>query len=130
MFFHSSSFTGNPIACAAALASLEIWDEEPVFERIAAIAAVHDRRLPGFHGHPHVAEVRQSGTIAALEIAVPEGGYLASVGQKLYAHYLAEGVLLRPLGNVVYVLPPYCIPDTDLERIYDVIERSLDIIGN
>jgi adenosylmethionine-8-amino-7-oxononanoate aminotransferase len=77
-----------------------------------------------------VADVRQSGTIAAIEIAVPEGGYLASVGQKLYAHYLAEGVLLRPLGNVVYVLPPYCIPDTDLERIYDVIERSLDIIGN
>jgi adenosylmethionine-8-amino-7-oxononanoate aminotransferase len=130
MFFHSSSFTGNPIACAAALASLEIWDEEPVFERIAAIAAFHQRRLPGLRGRPQVADVRQAGTIAAIEIAVPEGGYLASVGQTLYAHYLAEGVLLRPLGNVVYVLPPYCIPETDLERIYDVIERSLDIIGN
>lgn len=130
MFFHSSSFTGNPIACAAALASLEIWDEEPVFERIAAISAFHARRLPAFRGRPQVADVRQAGTIAAIEIAVPEGGYLASVGQRLYAHYLAEGVLLRPLGNVVYVLPPYCIPETDLERIYDVIERSLDIIGN
>ena len=130
MFFHSSSFTGNPIACAAALASLEIWDEEPVFERIAAISAFHQSRLPAFRGRPQVADVRQAGTIAAIEIAVPEGGYLASVGQRLYAHYLAEGVLLRPLGNVVYVLPPYCIPETDLERIYDVIERSLDIIGN
>jgi adenosylmethionine-8-amino-7-oxononanoate aminotransferase len=130
MFFHSSSFTGNPIACAAALASLEIWDEEPVFERIAAIAAVHARRLPALRDRPHVAEVRQAGTIAAIELHVPEGGYLASVGQTLYAFYLAHGVLLRPLGNVVYVLPPYCISETDLERIYDVIERSLDTLGN
>ncbi|HSO43560.1 MAG TPA: adenosylmethionine--8-amino-7-oxononanoate transaminase [Rhodospirillales bacterium] len=130
MFFHSSSFTGNPIACAAALASLEIWDEEPVHQRIAAIAAFHARRLPAFRGRHEVADVRQAGTIAAIEIRVPEGGYLAAVGQKLHAFYLAQGVLLRPLGNVVYVLPPYCISETDLERIYDVIERSLDIIGN
>jgi adenosylmethionine-8-amino-7-oxononanoate aminotransferase len=130
MFFHSSSFTGNPIACAAALASLEIWDEEPVRERIAAIAAFHERRLAAFRGRTEISDVRQTGTIAAIEIRVPKGGYLSSLAPKLYDFYLANGVLLRPLGNVVYVLPPYCISATDLERIYDVIERSLDIIGN
>lgn len=130
MFFHSSSFTGNPIACAAALASLEIWDMEPVMERIAEIAAFHEQRLPALRAHPAVVDVRQTGTIAALEIAVPEGGYLAPLGNRLYDHYLENGVLLRPLGNVVYVLPPYCIATTDLERIYDVIERSLDLIAD
>lgn len=130
MFFHSSSFTGNPIACAAALASLEIWDAEPVMERIAAIAAFHERRLPALHGHPALSDVRQTGTIAALEIFVPEGGYLAPLGSRLYDYYLENGVLLRPLGNVVYVLPPYCVTATELERIYDVIERSLDLIAD
>ncbi|MBL8660660.1 MAG: adenosylmethionine--8-amino-7-oxononanoate transaminase [Rhodospirillales bacterium] len=128
MFFHSSSFTGNPIACAAALASLEIWDAEPVMERIAAIAAFHERRLSALRPHPRLADVRQTGTIAAMEIRVPEGGYLSALAPRLYDFYLENGVLLRPLGNVVYVLPPYCITATDLERIYDVIERSLDLV--
>ncbi len=130
MFFHSSSFTGNPIACAAALASLEIWRTEPVMERIAAIAAFHERRLSTLRAHPALADVRQTGTIAAMEIRVPGGGYLSSLAPRLYDYYLENGVLLRPLGNVVYVLPPYCITATDLERIYDVIERSLDLIAD
>lgn len=130
MFFHSSSFTGNPIACAAALASLDIWDTEPVRERIAAIAAFHERHLPTLRARPEIADARQCGTIAAVDIHVPEGGYLSALAPRLYAFYLENGVLLRPLGNVVYVLPPYCVTATDLERIYDVIERSLDLIGN
>jgi adenosylmethionine-8-amino-7-oxononanoate aminotransferase len=130
MFFHSTSFTGNPIACAAALASLEIWEIEPVAERIAAIAAVHEHRLQSLRGHPLLADVRQSGTIAAMEIRVGDQGYLASLAPRLYDYYLGSGVLLRPLGNVVYVLPPYCIAETDLELIYDVIERSLELIAD
>ncbi len=65
-----------------------------------------------------------------MEIRVPEGGYLSPLAPRLYDFYLENGVLLRPLGNVVYVLPPYCITATDLERIYDVIERSLDLIAD
>jgi adenosylmethionine-8-amino-7-oxononanoate aminotransferase len=128
MFFHSTSFTGNPIACAAALASLDIWDREPVFERIEAIARQHARRLPALRAHPDVVDVRQTGTIAAIEIRVPESGYLSALAPRLYDFFIGRGVLLRPLGNVVYVLPPYCISSADLDRIYDVIHDALDAL--
>jgi adenosylmethionine---8-amino-7-oxononanoate aminotransferase len=127
-FFHSSSFTGNAIASAAALANLEIWETEPVMERIAVIARHHARRLSEFAGRTEVAEVRQAGTIAAIELKAPDSGYLAGLGPKLAAFYLQRDVLLRPLGNVVYVLPPYCIGADDLDRIYDVIYDSLALL--
>jgi adenosylmethionine-8-amino-7-oxononanoate aminotransferase len=128
MFFHSSSFTGNPITCAAALANLEIWETEPVMARIAAITDHHKRRLDRLKGHPLLADVRQTGTIAAIEIRDRDRGYLAGLGPRLYDFYLSRGVLLRPLGTVVYVLPPYCITSSELDRIYDVIEDSLGIL--
>jgi adenosylmethionine-8-amino-7-oxononanoate aminotransferase len=128
MFFHSSSFTGNPIACAAALASLTIWDEEPVFDRIEAIAAHHRRRLAALQDHAAVIDVRQTGTVAAVEIKAPRGGYLSEMGPKLYKFFIGRGVLLRPLGNVVYVLPPYCITSQDLDALYDAISDALDLI--
>jgi adenosylmethionine-8-amino-7-oxononanoate aminotransferase len=124
-FFHSTSYTGNAIACAAALANLEVWEREPVAERIAAIAAHHEKRLAGVRGRRNVAEARQTGTIAAIEIAVADVGYLAALGPKLNAFYLERDVLLRSLGNVVYAMPPYCVSSDDLDRIYDVIEESL-----
>ena len=74
MFFHSSSYTGNPIACAAALANLEIWESEPVLRRIGAIAARHAERLPAFRSRDDVADVRQCGSIAALEVRAPQVG--------------------------------------------------------
>ena len=128
-FFHSSSFTGNAIACAAALANLEIWESEAVMERIDKIAAHHAVRLSAFRGRSGVKDVRQTGTIAAIELAVSDSGYLAGLGPKLAAFYLESDVLLRPLGNVVYVLPPYCVSTADLDRIYDVIDRSFALAG-
>jgi adenosylmethionine-8-amino-7-oxononanoate aminotransferase len=127
-FWHSSSYTGNPLACAAAVANLQVWEEEPVLERIAAIADYHAARVPAFKGHPALADARQAGTITAFEVRSSLGGYLDDLALKLYRFYLAEGVLLRPLGNVVYVLPPYCVTTRDLDRIYDVIEQSLDAL--
>jgi adenosylmethionine---8-amino-7-oxononanoate aminotransferase len=129
MFFHSTSFTGNAIACAAAVANLEIWEREPVGERIAAISAQHGRALERFRGRPEVAEVRQTGTIAAIELRAPDAGYLAGLGPRLNAFYLARNVLLRALGNVVYVLPPYCIETGELDRIYETIDDSLALVG-
>jgi adenosylmethionine-8-amino-7-oxononanoate aminotransferase len=128
-FFHSSSFTGNAIACAAALANLEIWENEPVRARVRAIAEFHAKALAEFRGRPQIADARQTGTIAALELRVPDAGYLAALGPKLSAFYLERDVLLRPLGNVVYLLPPYCTRANELERIYGTIDESLALIG-
>ena len=127
-FFHSTSYTGNAIACAAALANLEIFEREPVMARIAEIARDHARALVHFRDRYEIADARQAGTIAAIEIAVPDAGYLAELGPKLNRFYLERDVLLRSLGNVVYVLPPYCTTSTELDRIYATIEESLALV--
>lgn len=120
-FFHSSSYTANPIACAAALANIEIWEREPVQERIAALGAMQAERLGRFADDARFENVRQLGTIAALDLKVGDAGYLAGVGPRLAAHFLARGILLRPLGNTIYVMPPYCTAAADLDRVYAAI---------
>ena len=124
--FHGHSFTGNALGCAAALASLEVFATEPVRERIAAIAAHHARRLEQLRTHPRVAAIRQAGTVAILEVAAETHGYLDAMGPRLRKFYMDRGVLLRPLGPVVYVLPPYCIRPSELDEVWDVIEQSLE----
>jgi adenosylmethionine-8-amino-7-oxononanoate aminotransferase len=128
-FFHGHSYTGNPIACAAANASLEIFATEPVFMRIAAIERVHIERLAKLSAHPQVGDVRHIGSIGALELDVADPGYLSALRPKLYQFYLSRGVLLRPLGNVVYVLPPYAITPAELNFVYDVIEESRSLVS-
>jgi adenosylmethionine-8-amino-7-oxononanoate aminotransferase len=125
-FFHSSSYTANPIACAAAVANLEAWENEPVQERIATLAARHAERLAPFRGDPRFSGVRQIGTIAALDLRVEQAGYLAGVGPKLSAFFLDKGLLLRPLGNTIYVLPPYCTTADELDLVYGAIDEAAD----
>jgi adenosylmethionine-8-amino-7-oxononanoate aminotransferase len=120
-FFHSSSFTANPIACAAGRANLEIWRTEPVRDRIAALGRWQEERLAPFRADPRFAQVRRLGTITALDLKVPDPGYLAGIGLELMAFCLARGVLLRPLGNTIYVMPPYCVTQAELDLVYDVI---------
>lgn len=121
MFFHSSSYTANPIACAAAVANLEIWRDEPVLERIAALAEWQQARLDALTG---VTGKRRIGTITAMEVPVGDGGYLAAIGPRLLKHFRERDVLLRPLGNTVYVMPPYCISDEDLDAVYEAIATA------
>ena len=128
-FFHGHSYTANPIACAAANASLRIFEAEPVFERIAAIEKVHAERLPGLAAHPSVADVRHIGSVAAIELKVPDPGYLSSLRPRLYQFFLNRGVLLRPLGNVVYILPPYVITVDQLNFVYGAIQDSLALVS-
>jgi adenosylmethionine-8-amino-7-oxononanoate aminotransferase len=122
MFFHSSSYTANPIACAAAVANLEIWRDEPVLERIADLGARQQARLDGIEG---VAGKRRIGTIAAMDVPVPDGGYLAAIGPRLLKHFRELDVLLRPLGNTLYVMPPYCISDGELDSVYNAIATAV-----
>ncbi|HET7101939.1 MAG TPA: adenosylmethionine--8-amino-7-oxononanoate transaminase, partial [Terriglobia bacterium] len=125
-FFHGHSYTGSPLACAAGIASLKIFESEPVFERIASIERVHAERLPGLKKHPAVGDARTIGTVAAVEIEADDTGYLSKLRPFLYDFFLKKGVLLRPLGNIVYILPPYVITPDELHHIYDVIEEALD----
>jgi adenosylmethionine---8-amino-7-oxononanoate aminotransferase len=125
-FFHGHSYTANPLGCAAALASLDVFETEPVFERIAAIERVHHKRAPELRQHPAVGDVRMVGTVAAIELRDDDPGYFSSVKPFLYDFYLQRGVLLRPLGNVVYILPPYVVTPEELHGVYDAIAESLD----
>ena len=127
-FFHSTSFTGNPLACAAALASLEIWDEEPVMERIGSLSQSQAAAAKIFEQRDDVSAVRHYGTILALDVVDNVQGYLSDLGPRLYRFFLDHDVLLRPIGNTVYVLPPYCVTRDDLDRIYDTIHDALDAV--
>jgi adenosylmethionine-8-amino-7-oxononanoate aminotransferase len=120
MFFHSSSYTANPIACAAANANIAIWQEEPVLDRIGALVHRQARRLDRLD-HPLIVGKRQLGTITAMEFVDPYGDYLSAMAPMLGRFFRDNGLLLRPMGNTVYVMPPYCIDDKDLDAIYDAI---------
>ncbi len=120
-FFHSSSYTANPVACAAAAANLGVWRDEPVRERVAGLARMQEERLAPFRSDPRFMNVRRCGTVVALDLVVTDPGYLAEQGPRLAAHFLARNILLRPLGNTIYVLPPYCIGSAELDMIYAAI---------
>ncbi len=119
--FHGHSYTGNPLGCAAALAGLEIFEHEPVFERMAMIEQMHRRLLQKIGSIPAVTRTRVLGTVAAFDISTDDEGYLSAATGDLAVKAMEHGILLRPLGNVVYLLPPFCITETELEYIYDFI---------
>jgi adenosylmethionine---8-amino-7-oxononanoate aminotransferase len=132
-FLHSHSYTGNPLACAAALATLEIFATEPVLERNGALAARMAARAAPLAAHPHVAEVRQCGMILAIETVRDRNTREPFPWQerrslRAYRHALSRGVLLRPLGGVIYCMPPYVISPEEIDLMIDVaaecVERS------
>jgi adenosylmethionine---8-amino-7-oxononanoate aminotransferase len=127
-FYHGHSYTGNALACAAANANLQIFADEPVFDRIATIARITAERLQQFRKMHQVGDARQIGTIGAVELRADDPGYLSAMRPKLYNFFLERGVLLRPLGNVVYVLPPYVISPEELNRAYDVIQEAVETL--
>jgi adenosylmethionine-8-amino-7-oxononanoate aminotransferase len=125
MFYHSSSYTANPIACAAAVANLAIWRDEPVRQRIATLGARHQAMLDRLATLPGVTNPRRCGTIAAIDLEVADGGYLSSLAPRLMAHFREAGVLLRPLGNTIYAMPPYCIDEADHALIEHTITGAI-----
>ncbi|MBA2077785.1 adenosylmethionine--8-amino-7-oxononanoate transaminase [Rhodanobacter sp. PCA2] len=130
-FLHSHSYTGNPLACSAALATLAIFRDEPVLERNRALAAHLARRLEPLREHPHVAEVRQTGMIAAVELVADKATRRPFAaedrrGLRVYLHGLQHGALLRPLGNVVYFMPPYVASASELDLLVEVATAGIE----
>ncbi|WP_293917342.1 MULTISPECIES: adenosylmethionine--8-amino-7-oxononanoate transaminase [unclassified Sphingobacterium] len=125
--FHGHSFTASPLACTAALASMELLLQAHTLENIQRIVLQHERFAMELKSHPRVAVVRQQGTILALEWRTgEETSYFSDMHEKLYPYFLNKGILLRPLGNIIYLVPPYCITDEDLAYIYETILEALD----
>ncbi len=125
-FFHSSSFTANPIACAAALENLRIWQDEPVAARIQALCQSQAQQMTRLSALTNIEATRQLGTVTAFDVVVERQGYLAEIGPQLMQAFAQHNVLLRPLGSTVYVMPIYATSDSDLAQIYDAI---IDEVG-
>ncbi|HTQ81292.1 MAG TPA: aminotransferase class III-fold pyridoxal phosphate-dependent enzyme, partial [Thermoanaerobaculia bacterium] len=122
--FHGHSYTGNALACAVALESLALFEEEDRLGRAVALERLFAERLARLAGHPGVAETRGLGVMAAVELkAEVGGGYLDARGPRLGAAALERGVLLRPLGNILYLLPPLVTTDAEAHRAFDVLEE-------
>ena len=129
-FFHSSSYTANPIACAAANANLAIWREEPVSQRIDALAARQAEGAEILADVPGITNLRQAGTILALDYRVEQGaGYLSDLAPRLLAYFREAGLLIRPLGNTAYLMPPYCIEAGDLERCHEALAQAAGLVA-
>jgi adenosylmethionine-8-amino-7-oxononanoate aminotransferase len=124
-FLHSHSYTGNALACRAGLATLEIFQQQPILENNKRLAAFMSKIAARFNEHPHVAEVRQTGMIVAIEMVKKKDTrepypWQERRGQRVYQYALSRGVLLRPLGNVIYFMPPYIITEEQLLMLVKV----------
>jgi adenosylmethionine-8-amino-7-oxononanoate aminotransferase len=130
-FLHSHSFTGNALACAAALATLRIFQDEPVLVRNQALSARLEQRAGELADHRHVAEVRQRGMIVAVELVQDRQTrepfpWQERRGLRVYRHALSRGVLLRPIGDVVYFMPPYVISPEEIDLIVEVAREGIE----
>lgn len=126
-FFHGHSYTGNPTACAAAIASLDLIEKPSFKEDLARIGAQHQAFAEQLKTNPKVTNVRSTGTILAFEVVTGESNsYFNNIRDVLYNAFIERKVLLRPLGNTVYILPPFVITNEQLQKVYAVIEEVLE----
>ena len=128
-FFHSSSFTANPIACAAALANLDVWEKTDARARVSRLCDMQAARIARFADDPRVSSARCLGTIAALDLNLESREYLSTIALDLIGFFNARGLVLRPLGATIYVLPPYCVTADDLDLAYDAIAEAVDVFA-
>ena len=126
--FHGHTFTANPTGCAAAIASMELLFTDEMQNNIKRVNKRHVDFEMRIKQHPKVKTTRVLGVIFALEIAAEGESYYGIMRNKLYDFFIKNGVIMRPVGNIIYILPPYIISDNQLNRIYDVIEEALEII--
>jgi adenosylmethionine-8-amino-7-oxononanoate aminotransferase len=130
-FFHGHSFTANPLACAVALASLDLLVSGGLLDRVTRLEAQFRRLFEPLRALACVGDVRVLGGVVAIELAAggaSGGGYLDAVGPRLAAAFLERGVLLRPLGHVLYVMPPYVITDDEVAWVADQVSDVLNLL--
>lgn len=125
-FLHGHSYTANPLACSSALASLDLLQQESCRMQREMIASCHRDFCRTWQGHPQLKRCESLGTILVLEYQSDSSSYFQPLRNRLYDFFLHEGILLRPLGNVLYVLPPYCIQHEELHTVYSLIVRTLE----
>ncbi|HWY09819.1 MAG TPA: adenosylmethionine--8-amino-7-oxononanoate transaminase [Bacteroidia bacterium] len=127
-FFHGHSYTGNPTACSAALASMDLLEKKETWNNIDRISKKHSTFLHKIKAHKAIKNIRQTGTILAIELNTDEHThYLNNAAEKITEFFMKHGILLRPLGNVFYILPPYCINFSDMDLIYSRTEEFLNL---
>lgn len=124
-FFHGHSYTGNPLACAAANASMKLLQTKKCQQAIQRITASHSDYVSSFKTTKEVKEIRQRGTILAIELHAEDAGYTSNIKERIYDFFMERDLLLRPLGNVIYILPPYIIKNEELKKLYDAIDEFL-----
>lgn len=124
-FFHGHSYTANPLGCAVALASLDLFRTENTLDRVKALEAQFRGRLEALRGMKIVGDVRGIGAVAAIELVTDGGGYFDSIGPRLYEAFLDRGLLLRPLGSILYFMPPYAITPQEVDWAFDQIAGVL-----
>jgi adenosylmethionine-8-amino-7-oxononanoate aminotransferase len=127
--FHGHTFTANPTGCAAALASIGILETAEMQNNITRINHQHLVFETKIKAHPKVKTTRVLGVIFALEIRTEANeSYYGSMRNKLYNFFIDNGIILRPVGNIVYILPPYVMTDNQLEKVYQIVEKAIDMV--
>jgi adenosylmethionine-8-amino-7-oxononanoate aminotransferase len=127
--FHGHTFTANPTGCAAALASLSLLQTQEMQDNIVRVNKRHLEFQKHIESHPKVTTARVLGVIFALEIQTESSAsYYGTLRNKLYNFFIENGIILRPVGNIVYILPPYIITDEQLQKVYEVVEKALEIV--
>ncbi|HET7361823.1 MAG TPA: adenosylmethionine--8-amino-7-oxononanoate transaminase, partial [Salinimicrobium sp.] len=124
--FHAHTYSGNPLACAAALAGLELLLSQEIQENIQRIIKAHQNFGERIKNHEKIASVNQCGVIFTLELKTGSNGHYSDLRDKFFDFFMEKGVYLRPLGNRIYILPPYVITDEELKKIYTAIEDALE----
>lgn len=126
-FLHGHSYCGNPLACAAGIASLELLCTEHCGKQRKHIEKAHLQFMDKWKGHPKIARIEVTGTILALEyVSMQKSSYYNTLRDRLFAHFRSRHVLIRPFGNTIHVLPPYCIEEQQLLKVYAAIEETLE----
>jgi adenosylmethionine---8-amino-7-oxononanoate aminotransferase len=120
-FFHGHSFTANPLACTAALASLDLFEQENTMQHVDRITARHVQFAEQLRSLNNVKNIRLCGTVIAFEVRDTVDGYASDARERITEKSLKKGVYIRPLGNTVYLMPPYCISDEELDKVYQTV---------